>query len=988
MSAWNFANTKEIEADQELRKDDPNKPIEPSMFANLPGATRDGVFRGGAKIYKAVGLAAATPVIGFDALFGTDYQSEYFKEVIDDTANNAIQFWTSDTATTGAGSQIVGGLGEMVLPMLLGGGNPLPLAVNQGVNTSASLVEQGVDSNTATVVGGAEGAFLYAGGKAPGAIGKNLTQRVVSGAGINTAFGVGMEQTSQGVLNAGGYTEQAKQFEGSVESRSADALMGIAFGGIAHLGAKHARPKITITEESALMTQKNVESYQDKSNSVTPDSAVDISNHVSNMDISVEAMARGERIPVELLKPVKGTPRPFGYQTPNQPALFDYKMTTAFGKQSGVNAGVLKKGAASQIADYVNSNSKIRVSVEEALVISSIETGNSFAPSAKNPDSSAHGVFQVIDSTWQQHQGKSRNSTKEQIRVGVASIAATKKSLSKALGRDLQTHELYMGHMLGAGGAKAVLKADPMAKLINIVRSYDAKNADAIVNNNGMKGLTVKEAIAKWQNKTDEHLAKITNKGVGQSIASGHVPFGVVGVHVAKYNGREYLWGGRSRDGNIDCSGLVFNIWKDNGLDVPYMTTSEMYYRPEKHYNTLARTDVKPGDAIVFRYTGKNGKEVGHTGIVESVDTTTGRVRYYGSQASNGKGKKTGPAYATFEAKNYQNAKIKYLRPKGLEGVDISAPRMLAGAGDSQPVKLTSNNLSDIQARDPWAGVDAAAYANVHRFGFSNDFLTAAVRESIDVDLNNKPFTIDYESIRQTDGIKADIEQIRTDINNRSDSVQQQEITIDEARRIPDVVFTPDEVSHLKLADNTDQVTFYKNVDGVKYEAVAKVDDNQLKVTEFRRYDPNRNIERSTEPRAGGQADGGQTELPMHGVKPVDDSNAPTGKQSVPHATETAAVRSSETRAPDNAKQEAIEGNRAEGGEINPDDSVSMLREFSRENPELNDIDVMVGTDADGQPIKKKLSDALEEIEMEKEQNLKEAGSFTKAAMCAFMKGV
>ena len=43
-----FANTKEIEADQELRKDDPNKPIEPSMFANLPGATRDGVFRGGA----------------------------------------------------------------------------------------------------------------------------------------------------------------------------------------------------------------------------------------------------------------------------------------------------------------------------------------------------------------------------------------------------------------------------------------------------------------------------------------------------------------------------------------------------------------------------------------------------------------------------------------------------------------------------------------------------------------------------------------------------------------------------------------------------------------------------------------------------------------------------------------------------------------------------------------------------------------------------
>ena len=73
--------------------------------------------------------------------------------------------------------------------------------------------------------------------------------------------------------------------------------------------------------------------------------------------------------------------------------------------------------------------------------------------------------------------------------------------MRKSLGREPVAHEQYLGHLLGPGGASAVLKADPNARLIDVVRKFDSKNADAIVGNNGMSGLTVGQAIGKWEKK-------------------------------------------------------------------------------------------------------------------------------------------------------------------------------------------------------------------------------------------------------------------------------------------------------------------------------------------------------------------------------------------------------------------------------------------------------------------------------------------------------
>ena len=136
-----------------------------------------------------------------------------------------------------------------------------------------------------------------------------------------------------------------------------------------------------------------------------------------------------------------------------------------------------------------------------ALTISHIETGGQFSHTAKNPESTAHGLFQVLDKTWKNLGGKDRTNIDEQIRIGLKHIKQANSYISKKLGREPVAHEQYLGHLLGPSGAVHILGADPKAKLIDIVRKYDPDNANAIVNNNGMKGLTVEQAIEKWRKK-------------------------------------------------------------------------------------------------------------------------------------------------------------------------------------------------------------------------------------------------------------------------------------------------------------------------------------------------------------------------------------------------------------------------------------------------------------------------------------------------------
>lgn len=146
---------------------------------------------------------------------------------------------------------------------------------------------------------------------------------------------------------------------------------------------------------------------------------------------------------------------------------------------------------------------------DTALIISSIETGGTFNPTLKNKSSTAHGLFQMLDGTWTQFGGGDRNNVDLQIANGINNLVATGSLLEADLNRVPTATEMYMGQLFGARGASTILQSPDSMSILEAVKKYDPTNAEAIVKNNGMAGLTVAEVKAKWQEKVEQHRLKL-----------------------------------------------------------------------------------------------------------------------------------------------------------------------------------------------------------------------------------------------------------------------------------------------------------------------------------------------------------------------------------------------------------------------------------------------------------------------------------------------
>lgn len=153
-----------------------------------------------------------------------------------------------------------------------------------------------------------------------------------------------------------------------------------------------------------------------------------------------------------------------------------------------------------------------------AMMISAIETGGKFDAAAQNPKSSAFGLVQMTKANRDSY-GLSEAEWKDpavQARTGIDFMKKTDAGLASQLGRAPSPAESYMGHLFGVSGAATVLAADPNASLLDVVKMYDPKRANAIVNDNGMKGLTTGQAIAKWTALADRYMQQL---GVASAAA-------------------------------------------------------------------------------------------------------------------------------------------------------------------------------------------------------------------------------------------------------------------------------------------------------------------------------------------------------------------------------------------------------------------------------------------------------------------------------------
>lgn len=137
-------------------------------------------------------------------------------------------------------------------------------------------------------------------------------------------------------------------------------------------------------------------------------------------------------------------------------------------------------------------------------VIADIESG--YNPYAKNPRSSAGGLFQFIDATARDY-GLDNRFDPIQASDAAARLARDNSQvLAGVLGRQPTAGELYLAHQQGAGGASKLL-SNPNARAVDIV------GADAVRLNGGNENMTAREFANLWINKANSRMGVVPQQG-------------------------------------------------------------------------------------------------------------------------------------------------------------------------------------------------------------------------------------------------------------------------------------------------------------------------------------------------------------------------------------------------------------------------------------------------------------------------------------------
>lgn len=488
------------------------KPKQPSLFQ---GAT-DSPIRGAGVGFIKVADTLAKPLDfagdavsyavdyaqGDDLPSFADYRATAIKQR-DDLVFKSIEA-LEDRENTGLVGNIGVGLGDYIWRGVAGG-------VTGGIGGAAAItgastgnyqynkqVRSGVDSYTALQVAGVNAVGDAAATALPLSYGFQGTKGIIKDGilsiGGATGLLTGMQFGSGEVLKDAGYDDQAKEFEITKESVLTDLTLNtLLFGaarGVAYRNAKLSQDvnaeieAITSNPEvrNDVINETLVRNELDYETTLSPVQTVDPiqqNNHLQNLDAATNQIRTGQ--PVQVPNQVQGEAKRRSIDFESSALPSNAKSIARRANQEGVDPSV-------------------------ALTISQMESN--FSHTAQPPVgkdgkrlSSAHGLFQVLDKTWNNLGGKDRANVDEQIRIGLKHIKQANNFIAKNIGRAPVAHEQYLGHLLGPSGAVHVLKADPNAKLIDIVRQYDKKNAADIVNNNGMTDMTVGQAIDKWRKK-------------------------------------------------------------------------------------------------------------------------------------------------------------------------------------------------------------------------------------------------------------------------------------------------------------------------------------------------------------------------------------------------------------------------------------------------------------------------------------------------------
>jgi hypothetical protein len=280
----------------------PSPGPEPGFWTGfIPGAASL-TMKGFAEAARGISLAGAVgPMIEDRLTGGTAAQDTYFQQH-DDLFNTAVDYWTPAPGEVGTAGRIVGSL----VPILAQAAVSPGLALNTvTMGTAEDLVRQGVDANKAVGAGVVQGTGLGLGMALPIFGNSWMMRALVGGAASNVAQGVVSRAVTAKILEG---TKAAEQYDPwNAENIVLDTLMGVGFGSLAHVGAKHAeelqriRDQLTDTQRAAILAANQARHMEDTTAPGQPVTDVDRTIHVEAMKKAVDDVLNGRTAEVEQL---------------------------------------------------------------------------------------------------------------------------------------------------------------------------------------------------------------------------------------------------------------------------------------------------------------------------------------------------------------------------------------------------------------------------------------------------------------------------------------------------------------------------------------------------------------------------------------------------------------------------------------------------------------------------------------------------------------
>ena len=158
-----------------------------------------------------------------------------------------------------------------------------------------------------------------------------------------------------------------------------------------------------------------------------------------------------------------------------------------------------------------------RNSVPSDYLINVAGAESSGRPEAANPRSSAKGVFQFIDSTWESLGGTPGNQfdPQENVELGARFTRQNAERLKQELGRDPTYAETYAAHYFGPGVSSMLKSADPSDPIeVGLATFTSSRGVDQILRANpNLQGKTVGEVMSSLVAKAGDGIVQLAGGG-------------------------------------------------------------------------------------------------------------------------------------------------------------------------------------------------------------------------------------------------------------------------------------------------------------------------------------------------------------------------------------------------------------------------------------------------------------------------------------------